>query len=410
MRQAFSGFSEGESFEDALGRLSKMPAMPPFDPALVAFVSAFSDRVRALPGLRSHPELATLAHWFRGSALRNMARLVEGDSRYVTRPRGLVFHIAPSNVDALFAYGWLMSLLCGNTNIARLSQKSSDSKDWLVGIVRDLTSDPMHANVARRSLLLTYDHSDSATADISSVCHARLIWGGDSTVQLLRTVSLSPLAVEMAFPDRFGVAVIKSSALLHLSDEDLSQLAQRFCNDMLWFGQQACSSPRTVYWVGQSSETRAAKARFWSAVSARAPFVQEDDAASRMARISDAFLIAAKQGNISLKEETSLATYPLHLEAEGPDASSRELQSGYGMVLESSISDLSTLSAFLDDRDQTLIEFGFDDEEIRELVGSLTNRAIDRIVPMGRALDFSSTWDGMDLFSILCRRINLRAS
>ncbi len=384
--------------------------MAPFDPALVAFVSAFSERVRALPGLRSHPELATLAHWFRGSAIRNMARLIEGNGRYATRPRGLAFHIAPSNVDALFAYGWLMSVLCGNTNIARLSQKTSNSKDWLVGIVRDLASDPTHAIVARRSLLLTYDHSDSATADISSVCHARLIWGGDSTVQLLRRVPLSPLAVEMAFPDRFGVAAVKSSAMLALSNEDLSQLAQRFCNDMLWFGQQACSSPRTVYWIGQPEENHLAKAKFWSAVSTRAPFVQEDDAASRMARISDAFLIAATQGDISLQEETSLATYPLHLEAKQPDASSRELQSGYGMVLETSISDLPSLSAFLDDRDQTLIEFGFDDDEINGLVGSLTNRAIDRIVPMGRALDFSSTWDGMDLFSILCRRINLRAS
>ena len=28
--------------------------------------------------------------------------------------RGLVFHLAPANVDVLFAYAWLMSVLAGN--------------------------------------------------------------------------------------------------------------------------------------------------------------------------------------------------------------------------------------------------------------------------------------------------------
>ena len=36
---------------------------------------------------------------------------------------------------------------------------------------------------------------------------------------------------------------------------------------------------------------------------------------------------------------------------------------------------------------------------------TLPTRAIDRIVPIGTALDFSAVWDGYDLFQILSREV-----
>ncbi|MFC6804089.1 acyl-CoA reductase [Deinococcus caeni] len=38
-------------------------------------------------------------------------------------PRGLVFHVPPANVDTIFIYSWLMSVLAGNRNVIRLSSR-----------------------------------------------------------------------------------------------------------------------------------------------------------------------------------------------------------------------------------------------------------------------------------------------
>jgi hypothetical protein len=60
-------------------------------------------------------------------------------------------------------------------------------------------------------------------------------------------------------------------------------------------------------------------------------------------------------------------------------------------------------------RDQTLAHFGFRPEELKRLAMGLPARAVDRIVPVGSALEFSSTWDGYDLFRILSREVEVSA-
>lgn len=67
-----------------------------------------------------------------------------------------IFHLAPANVDVLFAYAWLMSVLSGNTNVARLSQKQSTQRDALVSILHDMQREGLHPEVLERAVLLTY--------------------------------------------------------------------------------------------------------------------------------------------------------------------------------------------------------------------------------------------------------------
>ena len=41
---------------------------------------------------------------------------------YLLLSRGVVFHIAPKNVDTIFVYSFVLSLLCANKNIIRRNQ------------------------------------------------------------------------------------------------------------------------------------------------------------------------------------------------------------------------------------------------------------------------------------------------
>lgn len=395
------------TLESELARLTALPPVLPFSAPLREFVADFSKRIFALPQLREHPELATLGHWFRGAAVNQLSQRLSGRASELNLARGLVFHLAPANVDVLFAYAWLMSVLAGNTNVARLSQKQSTQRDALVSILHDLHREGLHAQVLERAVLLTYAHDDAITSLISRHCHARIIWGGDATVAKIRSLTIAPLALELAFPDRFGVAVVRAASLAASTDLELQELARRFCNDVLWFGQQACSSPRCLYWIGNAGDIAAAKARFWPAVRAQAVQI-DDEPAALMARVTDANLLAAL--GHAVHSPDAMGLYPLRLETTHADGHIREIQSGHGLVVEIELPALAALAAQLDDRDQTLVQHGFDTEALTTFLSTLGNRAVDRVVPFGRALDFHPVWDGTDLLDVLTRKITLPAT
>ncbi|MBN8793561.1 MAG: hypothetical protein J0I01_15155 [Stenotrophomonas nitritireducens] len=399
---------DGDAPLDAqLSRLGGLAPLPPFSVQARAFVTDFARRVFALPVLREHPELATLAHWFRPAAQEHLSRRLQAPDNEHLLARGLVFHLAPANVDVLFAYAWLMSVLAGNRNVARLSQKPSAQREALVSILHAMQAEGLHGEILQRSVLLTYPHDDAVTTLLSRHCHARIIWGGDATVAKIRSLPLAPLAVELAFPDRFGVCAIRANTVLEADDNQLPELAHRFSNDVLWFGQQACSSPRTVYWIGDPIQIQAAKARFWNCVKSLARQL-EDEPAALMARVTDAHLLAATVGPLELSG--ALGDYPLTLQSAHADGEQREMQSGHGLVIDVELADLPSLAGQLDDRDQTLVQHGFSREELLALTANLQNRAIDRIVPLGRALDFHPVWDGSDLMDTLTRKITLPAA
>jgi hypothetical protein len=58
---------------------------------------------------------------------------------------------------------------------------------------------------------------------------------------------------------------------------------------------------------------------------------------------------------------------------------------------------LADLVPVMTRQDQTFSHFGFAADELRAFALELGGRGVDRIVPFGSALTFSSIWDGYDL-------------
>ena len=65
------------------------------------------------------------------------------------------------------------------------------------------------------------------------------------------------------------------------------------------------------------------------------------------------------------------------------------------------------IAGFVREKDQTLVVYGLPDEALHELIDRLPNRALDRIVAPGQATEFSTIWDGTDLFDVLTRKIDV---
>lgn len=98
---------------------------------------------------------------------------------------------------------------------------------------------------------MTYERDDEITKELSRQCDGRVIWGGDVTIERMGQYPLKPTAANLTFPDRNSIAVFDLSAMKEINDQEKKELAYRFYNDTLLMDQNACSSPRLIYWLNQ---------------------------------------------------------------------------------------------------------------------------------------------------------------
>jgi len=405
--QALLGAPPDESLASILERLTSLPAWRPFDERVVNFVGKLSQKILTNPSIRNFPELAALGHWFRKSRLLEMAKTygkpVVGQ---VQIGRGLAFHLAPSNVDSVFMYSWLLSLLAGNSNLVRVSQKGGPQQDFLICILQELAQAPEYMDVGKRFVLLTYPHDDRITQQISEACMVRVIWGGDATVSAFRAIPLRPMATELCFADRFSVAALSARAVIDADDAAFSELIQGFYVDTYWFAQQACSSPRMVAWVGSDKDVNAAKKRFWPGLTAVVKEHGSDNSpAMVMARLGAEFEYAA-HGLAVLPNDCCVSDFPVKLELMTNHLNEiREIHCGNGLFVQLQLEALEDFGSKLTDKEQTLAVYGFSQQDYSNFIARLPARAIDRIVPVGTALAFDPVWDGQELFTSFTRLI-----
>jgi hypothetical protein len=393
--------------DELRGLLVGGAATEPFHSSIVGAAINLSQRIFRDPEARSHPELLALAYWMRKA---EMTRLTEQFSALqlehrVLTPRGLVFHLPPRNVDTIFVYSWLLAALTGNRNVIRLSRQRSESTNILLRLLRETLS-AAEEPARQGTMVVSYGHEAEPTEMLSSLCDTRVIWGGDQTVETIRRSPLPPHAKEITFPDRYSLSAIRADRYANLPEEKRDYVADQFFNDSFWFDQMACSSPRLVVWCGTESETRAASADFFGRVTAsieRRRYVLPAGASMQK-------LVYACSAILNLPVEQCRRHKGLTVLTLNSLVDFQRSHPGGGLFFEAHLQNLLELTAFLSRRDQTLTWFGFTPEELHALVRKLNGRAIDRVVPIGQALQFHRYWDGYDLLQEFCRCVYLEST
>ena len=84
------------------------------------------------------------------------------------------------------------------------------------------------------------------------------------------------------------------------------------------------------------------------------------------------------------------------------------LRVGLGFFFEFFINNLRNISKNVNPKFQTMTYFGFKESELRNFILEEKPAGIDRIVPVGRALEFDEMWDGYDLVRSLSKIIDLK--
>ena len=78
-----------------------------------------------------------------------------------------------------------------------------------------------------------------------------------------------------------------------------------------------------------------------------------------------------------------------------------------GYFSEYHASSLMELSKIINKKYQTLSYYGFTKEYLKSFICKIEPTGIDRIIPIGRTMEFSFVWDGYELINTLSRRVEI---
>ena len=379
--------------------------IPPFSDEVIDFINNFSKSILLDQGSRKFPELIVLADFFSKRNIKRISNKVSNnDDSYALLPLGKTFHIAPSNVDTIFLYSSLIALMCGNICLIRLSSQRTEQIDFAIDKLNSVLS--QHSNFLKRLLVFNYGHNDEITRRISSHIDLRVIWGGDNSVREIRSIPLNPMARELTFPNRFSFTVMKSKEVIS-NHCDLNSIVDSFLKDTIYFNQQACSSPRSLIWLGSQNDNQKAQDIFWNLYLERLPSKEYQNTAGMM---MDRFVASNFLSAMDLSKRVNKAgDYPIRLKVHDLNSQIlREIHPGNGLFYDVEVQNIGQIAKQVKNTDQTLTYFGLDNSEISDLLSLISNRGIDRIIPIGEALDFSVIWDGYDLIEAFSRKVVIR--
>lgn len=376
-------------------------AMTPFAPERLAVLEALSGELFAHPRLRRDPAGAALGFWLRRANLTALASDFAGyaGTRLLV-PAGLVFHVTPANVDTMFLYSWALAYLAGNANAVRLTTRASPLTEDLLACVGAVFG--RHPAACRGNVFVTYGHDDTISARLSAACDTRLLWGGDETVRRLRAVPLNPHAAERAFASKRSLAVMGAEAYRALDGTGRDRLAERMAADLAPFGQMACSSPHVLYWIGSaegvSAQPEDFAVRLETAMAAKSA---SPDFGWAVRRLNFAFAAAADGTAVAMRH------HPHTTAVRAEDAARAEPVEtcGAGLLTQTSCGSVGEVARLLRRDHQTITHFGLSESERGELAREAGKAGVDRVVPIGRALDFGAVWDGYTLWADLTRTV-----
>ena len=384
-------------------RLSDLP-VPVFDPARMAFLADLSSQLMQDVRHLDLPDLVTFAFWCRKANLARLALAAQDERLRVGL--GLVFHICPSNVPVNAAFSLAFGLLSGNSCVLRLPSSPTLTQDILLAAMAATLARPEHEAMRSAVALLRYPHDDEVNAWWMSQADGRVIWGGDATVAHMRGFATPARSREVAFADRYSFGALGASALNALPEADLKGLCTRLFNDLYLMDQNACSSPHLLVWVGAATEIESAQARLWAAfeVEVLARYTLAPIAA--MDKFVEACTRSVNDEAVQRIHRHGNGLYRLAL--SGLDSSPTTRRGHHGMVYELAVDSIDAVAPWVDPRFQTLTYFGLDVALLRSFLVRHRLRGIDRVVPVGRALDMGMQWDGYDLLSSLSRWVDIQ--
>ena len=368
-------------------------------PIIPNFINELSKKILHSKQAKNFPDLVTFGYFCRRANIERLRADIVGLKYRLGW--GTTLHIAPSNIPINFAFSFLMGFLSGNSNIVRLPTKEFAQTKILIEIIGSVLKMNDYNELQKHILFIKTGRDSKLLEDLVKHVDCLLVWGGDQAVGFFRGLAKKPNCVDIYFPDRVSSSLISARAILNAGENEMSKVAKKFFNDSFLVDNNACSSPSIIFWLGERSDIERAKLLFWNCVK----LVTVDYNLDPVARID-------KHLNILDFCNTKKARVKIQMHSE--DIWTCDLDNfasvagGFGNFQEVAIESISDISTYLRQNEQTLTYYGVDPEAVFKEIKSFDIR-VDRVVPLGRALDLGMHWDGKSVCEILSRKVEVLA-
>ncbi len=372
------------------------PALIPFSDSIVFFLNEVSRELMRDSRGKAYSDVMTFAFWIRKASIMKLKNRFQCEGLLLGR--GVAFHIAPSNVPVNFAYSLVSGLLCGNLNVVRVPSKTFPQVDIITDAFNKVLAE--YQEIKPYIICVRYDRDKSINDLFSSFADIRIVWGGDNTISELRNSPLQPRSGEITFADRYSLAVIDSDSYLELKDK--KKVAEDFYNDTFFSDQNACTSPRLIVWTGK--RITEAKEIFWKTEHKFAEQKYVFQSIHSVNKLTKSYLIAVREPGVKVeKHEDNLI-----IRVSVPEITDylMDFRDNCGYFYEYDCDDILKLIPLCNDKRCQTIAYIGDKDILIPLINSGV-KGIDRIVPMGKTMDYDLIWDGYNLPALLTRTIVL---
>lgn len=373
----------------------------PYDVEVCKFLESLSKELEKKI-YNKYADLKSLSFWCRK---KNLEKLKSSFiSEKLKKGKGLIFHITPSNVPTNFVYSLIFGLLTGNSNVIKVPSKKFDQVSIICNLINKILKIKRFKKVKKLINIIRYEkENDEFTKFLSSICDVRIIWGGSKTIKAIRKFPLQERSSELTFADRYSLCLLDSKKIEKLNEFDLKLLVQRFYNDTYLFDQNACSSPHLILWMGNSSSI--SRQRFWKTLSLYLEEKYNLPEKASYDKYNKLCNDVVNLKNFKSQEKFGNLIYTLLLNKLDEDID--KMRGKWGYFYEYKINNLNQIKKIINNKFQTLTYFGVEKKLLQTFVKN-NLRGIDRVVPIGQALDISLNWDGIDINNALTRVIDIK--
>ena len=375
-----------------------------FDEEGIEFLNELSKMILTHNESRQYPDVITFGFWCRKAAVMKMKEECEKRQEGQLRiGRGVTFHIAPSNVPTMFAYSLVVALLSGNVGIVRLSNKVFMQVDIICECIRALIGRDKYQLMRGYIYIIRYDYDKDITDYLSMLCDVRIVWGGDQTIEKIRQSPLAAKSYELTFADRYSGCIINAKKLIE--EKDIATVINGFYNDTYLMDQNGCSSPRVVIWIGDKDSVRLGKEKFWEGLHALVKRRYKIEELMCIEKYLDMCRWAIEGEKLRyIKDEDN---YIVRLETNSLEDIIGTVKGTAGTFVEYETENLVEAIQVMGRKVQTITAYGIEWEQFQKEILNSCPLGIDRIVGIGKAFEFTPIWDGIDIFNVLSRNIDI---
>ena len=379
--------------------IEKQP-IPIFHQTILNFLSELSKLILNETRLTKYNDLKSFAFWCRENNMKN--KQSKYDDEYTKKGIGLVLHIPPSNTPMAAAYSFVFGLLSGNSNIVRISDPNIDSIKELIKIINKILKKKKFENIRKNNSLIYYTKDSSVSEILSGIIDARIVWGSEKTIEYFKGIKTKNHCKDVFFGDKYSISIIDVKMFFQLSSKKKTIFIQNFYNDTFIMDQNACSSPHTIFWLNSNKKL---KDLFWNKlndhVTKKYDFTKEiqNHKYSRLNKILLKYHFLHETQNlfrINVFKIKNL-TEPIS-----------DLRGLAGIFFEYDINNIKEIKRIINERCQTITYFGIKKKILTSLINNHDIVGINRVIPVGQAIDMDLIWDGKNLINELSRIIEVK--